>query len=63
MCQGLSHFSGFLHNFVLVKIATSSTRVKHIIWISFECLMYVGFNDPLKLMVIKDHIHECLFSL
>ena len=25
--QGFNHFSGFLHNFVLTKLATSSTRV------------------------------------
>ena len=24
MCQGFSHFSGFLHHFVLAKFATSS---------------------------------------
>ena len=28
MCQGISHFSGFLHNFVMAKLATSSLRVK-----------------------------------
>ena len=28
MCQGFSHFSGFLHHFVLAKLATSSIRVK-----------------------------------
>ena len=28
MCQGFSHFSGFLHQFILAKLATSSIRVK-----------------------------------
>ena len=28
MCQGFCHFSGFLHHFVLAKLATSSIRVK-----------------------------------
>ena len=28
MCQGFSNFSGFLHHFVLAKLATSSIRVK-----------------------------------
>ena len=28
MCQVYSHLSGFLHNFVLAKLATSSIRVK-----------------------------------
>ena len=27
MCQGSHHFSGFLHNFVFAKVATSSIRV------------------------------------
>ena len=27
MCQGFSHFSGFLHHFVMAKLATSSIRV------------------------------------
>ena len=27
MCQGFSNFSGFLHHFVLAKLATSSIRV------------------------------------
>ena len=27
MCQGLGHFSGFLHHFVLAKIVISSIRV------------------------------------
>ena len=29
MCQGFSHFSGFLHQFVLAKLATSSIRVNN----------------------------------
>ena len=28
MCQGFGHFSGFLHNFVLANLATSSIRVR-----------------------------------
>ena len=27
MCQGFGHFSGFLHNFVLAKLATDSIRL------------------------------------
>ena len=30
MCQGFGHFLDFLHHFVLVKLATSSIRVKHV---------------------------------
>ena len=29
MCLGFSHFLGFLHHFLLAKLATSSIRVKH----------------------------------
>ena len=29
MCQGFSHFFGFLHHFVLAKLATSSISVKY----------------------------------
>ena len=32
MCQGLSHFSGVLHYFVLAKLATSSIRVNYRDW-------------------------------
>ena len=28
MCQGFSHFSAFLHRFVLAKLATTSVRAK-----------------------------------
>ena len=28
--QGSSHFSGFLHHFVLAKLATSSVRVQYV---------------------------------
>ena len=31
MCQGFSVFSGFLHHFVLAKVATSSIRVNPLI--------------------------------
>ena len=28
MCQGFSYFIGFLHHFVLAKLATTSIRIK-----------------------------------
>ena len=28
MCQGFSHFSVFLHHFVMAKLATNTIRVK-----------------------------------
>ena len=28
ICQGFNHFAGFLHHFVLAKLATSSIRIK-----------------------------------
>ena len=27
LCQALNHFSGFLHHFVLAKLATNSIRI------------------------------------
>ena len=33
MCQGSRHFSGFLHHFVLAKLATSSIRVTYVLTI------------------------------
>ena len=41
MCQGLSHFSTFLHDFVLAKLATSSIRVKYYI---IQCLFNLFWN-------------------
>ena len=32
MCQGFIHFSGFLHNFVLAKLASSSIRVEYCVY-------------------------------
>ena len=34
ICQGFSHFLGFLHHFVMAKLVTSSIRVKSIVWMS-----------------------------
>ena len=39
MCQSFSHFPGFLHHFVLAKLATSSIRVK-MCWSYFSMLGY-----------------------
>ena len=36
MCQGFSHFSGFLHHFVLAKLATSSIRVKMLLTLAYN---------------------------
>ena len=41
MCQGFSHFSGFLHHLILAKLATSSIRVNPFIltaWVSWGVL-------------------------
>ena len=35
MCQGFSHFPGFLHRFLLAKLASSSLRVKPTVDASF----------------------------
>ena len=43
MCQGLSIFPGFLHHFVLAKLATSNIRVK------LKCInqKWWGFATPI----------------
>ena len=33
MSQGFSHFSGYLHNFLLAKLVTSSIRVKDVAFV------------------------------
>ena len=46
MCQGFSHFSGFLHHCVLAKLATSSIKVKHYLrieWKKIEGELLVSF--------------------
>ena len=36
MCQGFSHFPGFLHHFILANLANSSMRVKHFFLYLFQ---------------------------
>ena len=62
ICQGFSHFSGFLHHFVLAKVATSSIRVnkfslRRVISICFaavkrSCVIFLAF-------VVIVHGHVC----
>ena len=40
MYQGFSHFSGFLHHFVLAKLASSSIRVNVMIYKSWDLLFF-----------------------
>ena len=45
ICQGFSQFSGFLHHFVLAKLATSSTRVNFLLAISVQLFFsYLGLQ-------------------
>ena len=46
MCQGFSHFSGFLHHFVLAKLATSSIRVKFCLASSQNYVPLLGMVLP-----------------
>ena len=50
MCQGFSHFLGFLHNFVLAKLATSSVRVNQVNCILLDstliCVLSVAYVNP-----------------
>ena len=40
MCQGFSHLSGFLHHFVLTKLATSSIRLRYHSKCEFVCFSH-----------------------
>ena len=63
MCQGSSHFSGFLHHFVLAKVATNSMRVKQNMTLKVEktaeqsesntCLQGHRIIDQHKIMNVK----------
>ena len=52
MCQGNSHFSGFLHHFVLAKLATNSITVKQksvkdvFNWAGDSCIVLFCREDP-----------------
>ena len=42
MCQGFSHFSSFLHDFEIAKLATSRIKVKH------TSIAIIGFNLSIR---------------
>ena len=44
MYQGFSHFLGFLHHFVLAKLATSNTRDRGCLW-DMETVPEVEVHD------------------
>ena len=50
MCQGFSHFSGFLHHFVLAKLANSS--------ISVNSYMFDQHLRYFYIILIIDNRHE-----
>ena len=45
MCQGLSHFSGVLHHFVLGKLATSSITINKFMPVSAKMTQQLGVNN------------------
>ena len=58
MCQGFNRFSGFLHHFVLAKLANSSIKVKNKVTktrSNFQCLFSYSNNKPglIKKVYIK----------
>ena len=59
--QGFSHFSAFLHHFVLAKLATSNIRVKHYRYralITFHIGHHIDCrNRALKIFYTEHHIH------
>ena len=54
MCRGFSHFSYFLHHYVMEKLATSSTRVN---------ILPSGIFLSMLLPVISDQIVRLLWLL
>ena len=60
MCQGFSHFTGFLHHFVLAKLAISSIRVKTYLNMKVELdwgfsTIYIKLWAEIILEQIKTH--------
>ena len=55
MCQSFSHFSGFLHIFVLAKLATSSIRVNRLNrslqhgWLAGRSVCFLGTVTIMRL--------------
>ena len=54
MCQGFCHLSGFLHHFVLVRLATSSKGLE---LNSVHSSGLSGIDDVFNL--INDYVHSC----
>ena len=52
MCQGLSHFKGILHHFILAKLATSSIGVESFSKVP-ESVMLLAMFGSVILRVIK----------
>ena len=48
MCQNFSHFSGFLHHFVLAKLATSNIKVNSLASRDLVCITLTGNVDTAK---------------
>ena len=47
MCQGYSHYSAFLHHFVLAKLVTSRIRVKHIFKSLVNCFSWFRLGSTM----------------
>ena len=43
MCQGFNHLSGFLHHFVLAKLATSCIRAKDSCWVGSKYKLFFRY--------------------
>ena len=52
MCQGLSHFSGFLHHFVLAKLTSNSTRFNTMLNLPLVLLSNVYYINALHSMLL-----------
>ena len=57
MCQGFSHFPGFLHTFVLAKLVISSIRVNPFMPGAFLVILYYK-NFENKFAIIQNQLND-----
>ena len=64
MCQGFSHFSAFLHHFVLAKLATSSIKVNKLRNnILFSIRPGKAITNKIRVRIHLKSIHEFIREL
>ena len=63
ICQSFSHFSGFLHHCLLVKLATSSIRVKDEQSLMFWNFSYFSWQENHVTQNLPEKERPCTFEL